>query len=301
MKNKNLGTISVLIAGALWGTISIFLNLLADYGLTTMQICFLRSVIGVLIVLGIILLRDPKLLKIKWKDIWLFICTGCVSLTLFDFCYFFTIQQSEASIAVAFLYSSPVFVTVISVFLFHERITLRKILAIAVALAGVILVSGIFGLEKLSAGLLFTGIAAGFLYGLYSIFGRLASEKYSSMTITFYTFLFSGLSQLPFAKLPSLLTSFSPDFKFWLLTAGLGLINSVLPYLFFTLGLSLMEPSRAAVLATVEVVVGSLIGILVFHEDHSFWKIIGIVLIIAATVILNANFSPKTTEKASRS
>jgi len=301
MKNKNLGPVSVLIAGILWGTVSIFLNNLDDYGLSTMQVCFLRSLVATAVVFVIILIRDPKLLKIRWKDIWLFICTGCLSLTLFDFCYFYTIQQSQASIAVAFLYSSPVFVTIISAFLFHERITPRKILAILCALIGVILVSGIFGLDRLPGKLLFTGIAAGLLYGLYSIFGRLASEKYSSMTITFYTFLFSGLSQLPFSKLPSLMTSFSPDLKFWLLAIGLGVVNTVLPYLFFTLGLSLMEPSRAAVLATVEVVMGSLLGILVFHESHDFAKILGIILIIAATVILNISLPPKKSEKPARS
>jgi len=290
MKNKNLGVISVLLAGSLWGTISIFLNYLDVYGFSTMQLCFLRSIAAVAVLLAIILIKDPRLLKIKWKDLWLFLCTGCLSLTLFDFCYFYTIQQSEASIAVAFLYSSPVFVTIISAFVFHEKITPKKILAIGIALLGVFLVSGVFGMDRMPAKLLFTGIAAGLLYGLYLIFGRLASLKYSSMTITFYTFLFSGLSQLPFASLSTIGAHMVPDARQWLLIAGMGVINTVLPYLFFTLGLSVMEPSRASVLSTIEVVAGSLVGILLFHESYGFWKILGLVLIISATVVLNVNF-----------
>ena len=125
--------------------------------------------------------------------------------------------------------------------------------------------------------------------------------KYSSMTITFYTFLFSGLSQLPLAKVSEMGAHMTADPKLWILIVGLGVINTVLPYLFFTLGLSIMEPSRAAVLSTIEVVAGSLAGILIFHEDCGFWKIVGLVLIISATVILNVQPKKKLPEKEARS
>ena len=54
-----------------------------------------------------------------------------------------------------------------------------------------------------------------------------------------------------------------------------------------------MESSKAAVLATVEVVAGALFGILLFHESCTFPKILGLVMIITSTVIMNIDWKKK--------
>ncbi len=51
-----------------------------------------------------------------------------------------------------------------------------------------------------------------------------------------------------------------------------------------------MEAGRAAILVAVEPLVGALIGILVFREDHGPLKLLGILLILAAVVLLNLPF-----------
>ena len=42
-----------------------------------------------------------------------------------------------------------------------------------------------------------------------------------------------------------------------------------------------------------EVVTGALIGMIVFHESHDILKILGVVLCVAAVVLLNLNFEKK--------
>ena len=76
--------ISVISAGILWGTMSIFLKGLAKYGLNTLQISSIRLVLSAVIMGIFILFKDKNLFKIKIKDIWMFLCTGVVSIMLFN-------------------------------------------------------------------------------------------------------------------------------------------------------------------------------------------------------------------------
>ena len=79
-------------------------------------------------------------------------------------------------------------------------------------------------------------------------------------------------------------------FFFMCLTA---LITAVIPFMAYTLGLRTVEASRAGILATVEPMVATLFGIFVFSEPLTLLSGLGILLILAAVVILNLNAGPK--------
>ena len=65
------------------------------------------------------------------------------------------------------------------------------------------------------------------------------------------------------------------------------LITAVIPFLSYTLGLRTVEASKAGILATIEPMVATLIGIVVFAEPLTFFSGVGILLILAAVVLLN--------------
>ena len=66
-----------------------------------------------------------------------------------------------------------------------------------------------------------------------------------------------------------------------------GIVTAVIPFLLYTLGLEHVEASRAAILATVEPMVATLIGIFIFHEYLTPLSALGILCILGAIVILN--------------
>ena len=70
----------------------------------------------------------------------------------------------------------------------------------------------------------------------------------------------------------------------FLLTA---LVTAVIPYLSYTQGLKTVEASRAGIIATVEPLVATLIGVLVFAEPMTLSSCLGIALILSAIVLLN--------------
>lgn len=286
-------TISTILAGVLWGCISLFLKPLTSAGFSSLQVMVFRAVLSSLMLLVYLALVNPKLLKIQLRDIWMFIGTGVISLTFFSICYFKTILEIGTSVAVILLYTSPIFVLLLSVLLFKEKINFTKVLALIMTFAGSILVAGVIGSggSQITAKGFIIGLCAGFGYALYSIFSRFALKKYHSLTVTFYTFVFSGISLLPFAHLGSI-TGFG-DVKIVFLVVGIALFCSVLPYIFYTFGLSGLENGRAAILVTVEPLVGTLVGFFVWKEDITVTKVTGIILIFAAVIILGLAPSKK--------
>lgn len=275
--------LSTIGAGVLWGLISIFIRALSAAGLTSLQLLFFRGMTSGLMLLVFLLIKDKKLLKIQLKDIWMFIGTGVISLTFFSLCYFKTIIDVGTSIAVILLYTSPIFVLLFSVLLFKEKITWLKLVALAMTFAGCIMVTGFGGSNAITPKNFIIGICAGLGYALYSIFSRYALQKYDSFTVTFYTFVFSGISIIPFAGLGGIGAAI--NWKVVLLLIGISLFCTVLPYIFYTYGLTGLENGKAAILVTVEPLVGTIIGFALWKEPLSLVKIIGILLIFVAVIL----------------
>lgn len=290
-------TISVILSGILWGVISLFIKPLSAAGFSAMQISCIRMIIAAFSFTAVMLIKDPKKLKIKLKDIWLFVGTGIISVVLFNCCYFYTMINSQASVAVVLLYTSPVFVMIMSAIFFKEKITAKKIIALLLTLAGCISVAGfIGGGYRITPIILATGLGAGLFYALYTIFGRLALAKYDTMTVTAYTFIFGLLGSLPIGGVSDAAKLIRSEPKLIILCVSVGIISTVLPYYFYTWGLNRMESGKAAILVAVEPLVGAVIGMTVFRESHDPMKLIGICLIIAAIFVLNLN-AEKTVKK----
>lgn len=287
--NRAKATICVLTAGALWGCISLFVRQLNASGLSAMDISAVRMVVGAVGMLIVVLVTDRSLLRIRLRDIWLFVGTGIISITLFNVCYFTCMALSEASIAVVLLYTSPIFVMLLSAIFFKERITGRKVAALAITFAGCVLVAGLLGgavhLTPIALGV---GIASGFFYATYSIFGRKALEKYDTLTITFYTFVAGSIASLVIGNPANIVACAAVDPTLVLWYLGLGVICTIAPYLLYTKGLAHLEPSKAAIFATVEPLVGSLLGVFVYGESAGPQKILGMALILAAVVLANS-------------
>ena len=286
MKTK-LSYIYILCAAALWGTMGIFVNKLTGFGFTSMQIVFWRAIVAAAVLVCYLLITDRSLLKIKLRDCPIFVGTGVISFTCFSFCYFTAMHLSSLSVAAVLLYTAPAFVMLFSALLFHEKLNVYKILAVLLTVAGCALVTGVVSGRAAVSGLgVLFGLGAGLGYALYSIFGRYGVEKYNTLTVTAYTFVFAAVASLPLSEPATLLSKVtSPEVFFWIIAVGI--FTSVLPYLLYTAGLSKVESGRASVMATIEPVVASLIGVFLYGEQLDLFKMIGIALIFAAVMLIN--------------
>ena len=145
---------------------------------------------------------------------------------------------------------------------------------------------------------LLLGIGSGLFYSSYTIFGRLALKYYQPFTVTFYTFLIAGIGSLFMTNSGDLYTTFhSPQGI--LLSLGLMVCGTVLPrYILYTKGLNdLGDSGKASILASIEPVVASLVGIAAFGEPMTLGVVLGLVCILASVYILSVNIHGKTPER----
>lgn len=285
--NKNIYPISIVFAAILWGIISIFSTPLKLIGISPQTIVAIRSIGAVIILWTIFGIKDRSLFRIDIKDIWMFIGTGIISFVFFNWCYFIALETTTTAVAVVLLYTSPIFVIIFSAILFKERLTKIKITALIFTVIGCGFVTGAVGGE-LNGSLfgIICGIGSGLFYGLYSIFGRFALNKYASVTVTLYTFLFAAIASLFIVDFSQINILFA-DTKAIICSLLLVLLSTVSSFLLYTFGLSRVETGVAAILATLEPVVGVMAGLFYFGEAPTAFKIVGIAMIIGASVLLN--------------
>lgn len=276
----------IIAAASLWGLIGLFVKILSAQGFSSMQIVALRSLASAVCITAVLFKLGKEYFRVHWQDLWLFIGTGILSLTFFNYCYFNCINASSLAAAALLLYTAPIFVMLMSLVLFHERFTITKGIALLTTFIGCALITGILNTAaEFSFTALLYGLGSGIGYALYSIFGKFAVRKYSSATISAYTFYFSTLSSLPLAD-------FSAETGQWDITTlmaalGIGGLCAVIPYLLYNRGLQEVEATQASILATVEPLVAACVGILCFNEPVTWQKLTGIALILTSVIILN--------------
>ena len=190
-KNTGRAVVQVLLAGVGWGIIGLFTRRLAAAGLSPVQIAGVRAFVTSLFMVGFLLLRDPAALRIRLRDLWMFLGTGIASVLFFNVCSFMAIELTGLSVASILLYTAPAFVVVLSAILWREPVTKKKLTALVLTLVGCALVCGVFaGDLSISLGGVLLGLGAGFFYALYSVFGRYAlamastSPVFTSMATT---------------------------------------------------------------------------------------------------------------------
>ncbi|MBM7598761.1 drug/metabolite transporter (DMT)-like permease [Virgibacillus halotolerans] len=285
----------IIIGAALWGTIGWYVKHLYALGFTPMEVVTLRAWSSALLLFIYLLIVSPKKLKLQsFADIKYFLGTGILSIIFFNYCMFTAIELSTIPVATALLYTAPAFVTIMSFILFKEPLTSIKLTSLFITLLGTCLVVGLIplNLKALQLTSLLFGLGSGVGYAFYSIFSKFALKKYTSLTITTFTFIVAAIALIPF---------FPYQDKFHLLlhptvlfyTFGLGFLPTAFAYIIYTYGLHHTEASKASILSTIEPVVATLIGIFIFQEAFTWIQMIGMGCIIGAVILMQLYGSPQ--------
>ncbi len=286
------GYLMVIAAGILWGTVGMFTTMLGQYGLASGQIAFLRLAGGT-VILGIALamMKGKAAFRIDRKGLFFCLIMGILSQALFNLAYTRAIQFTDMALAAVLLYTSPVFVCMMSRIFFHEHIGQGKAIALAVNITGCILaVAGQgSGNTTLSlSGILF-GIAAGFLYALLTIMGKAALDQYDPLTVLFYGFLFGSLF-LGAAVQPWNIRINSPDLILAGAVIGYCIIPTMLAYSIYMLGLSKnLEASRVPVAASVETAAAAIFGTIVLGQSCGVLRVVGIMMVFTSIIMMNSS------------
>ena len=299
MRQKNgLYVILIIAAAVMWGCIGVFIRHLSAFGLTSRQITVIRCIVNAGLMFVLILVTDRSRFRISLRDIGWFLLNGVGSIFLFYTAYQSAITMTSMPTAVALLYTAPAFVLIMSVLFFHEKMTSVKAAAVILSIVGSALVSGIIGGLVFHPAGIALGLLSGFGYALYSIFSTVILKKYHAFTNVFYSFSFAAIAGLLTCDIGSMAKTFSREPKAIAWGLACGIVTGFLSYLIYTIGLTRVPASRAAVYASIEPVVATLLGVLVYKEKLSAFGAIGIGCILFAIVLMNLFEEIKTKRAA---
>ena len=305
MKNRSLfiGILLVLGAGILFGNSGIFVNILGDRGVSEMGISVMRLCFTFLLMFTYLLFFNRSAFRIKKIFLLYFLLTGSVGMVGSSLFYFYSIRLTSMSVAAVLMYTSPTIVVILSLFILRERMTWRKFICCLMSFVGTALVSGLFSGEIKSSLLgVILGLMAGTSYALYSIFsGAAIVSGAKPLTVSLYSFAFAGTTMsivmLVSGGFPDLISTVKGDPFIILIAIGQSLITCLLPYVLYTIGIRYAGASNASIMSTVEVVVASIMGLVVYNQTIPLPGVIGIALVIGSVVVLNIPFSEKHLQK----
>ena len=289
---KQLLYLMTIISGAMWGSAGIFVRKLTELGMNSYTVVSVRVVLAVLILAVWLGIYDRNLLKIKLKDLWIFVAGGVVGMFGLNICYNFAISELSLSLAAVLLSLSPVFVLFMAAILFKEKITSKKVICMTIAIAGCVLASGVLesaSTMRWSVKGIIVGTIGAFFYGLYGIISKTAMERgYHAFTTTFYCLFMVMLVVIPLTnwKLVTNVVVANP-IKMSVFLVIHSLCTSVLPYILYTFSIRYIDAGMASILASGEPVAAMIFGVIFFSEIPTVLSVVGIVLVIVALALLS--------------
>ena len=283
-----VGAAMVVGAAFLWGSLALFARALEAHGFAPLELASVRAAMGCVLLGAWLLLRRPALLRIRLRDAPFLAAYGTFAFALFAYFYFATVERTSIGVAVALLYTAPAFVVVLSRVIWRERIGGPQLGALALVLLGVFLVTGalrtlLTGAASVTAAAALLGLGSGFTYGLYTVFGRHALQRFHALTTLFYVLAFAaaGLAFLvppwqALARTPAALP----------LLLAMGLFPTVVAYVLYLGALRRMRATSASMIAAVEPVIAAALGAIFLGERLGPDQYAGVLLVLAATLLL---------------
>lgn len=300
--NRMQGILIVILATIFWGTSGIFISLtVRNWEIGAVSLAFWRDLTTFLsLFFGIAIFR-PKLLRVKRRDLPWLLAMGAISIGFFHVLWNTSVLLMGASVSTVIQSNAPIFVTSMAWIIFKEPLTPRKITAVALSVAGTVLISGILGMSNIkfsNLGLL-AALFSAIFYGCFSLFGKKLTGDYNPWTILLYIFGFATLTLLPFQILnPSPFPSQTPALFYF---AGLILIATVSGFALYTTALSRLQASIAAITATSEIVFAAIFAYFILSERMDLWQILGAILVVSGVVLVslpNGNKKAKLSEQS---
>ena len=266
----------MLVAGFLFGCMGVFVKLGAHY-FSDIELVFYRSFIGLLLVYALLHQQNGTILTTHWRGhLWRGI-SGSIALML----YFYCITVLPLATAVMLNYTSPLFLTLLIMAIFKERLHAPLAFAITLGFVGIVLLlRPTLEQNQIIPGLL--GLISGFLAGIAMLNVRqLGLRGEPEYRVVFYfsliAALISGIAML-FGTLHAInLTSF-------LILLGLG-SSATLAQLAMTRAYRTGKTLVAGSLSYSTVVFASLFGIMLWGESLSVSGWLGMALVIASGVL----------------
>lgn len=284
MKKTLMGALYLSVASSIWGGMYVVSKYVLDY-VPPFTLVWLRYVIAFTVLFGVLQLQKKRV-SVKandWKWIgWIGVIGYFISISL----QFIGTKLSDAHTGALITSATPAFIVLFARWLLHEAITVRKIAALVLATAGVIVVIGLSGGKESSLWGSVILVGAALTWALLSVLVKIASARLSTLVITTYAIFVALICTTPMMVWELVRQSvflLHPPIVFGVLY--LGVVSTAGAFFLWNKGMEMMDAGVGSLFFFFQPLVGSLFGWLFLHErlSEAFWY--GGALIIAGVVI----------------
>lgn len=274
--------LNLIISMFVFGTIGLFVRHIV---LPSSVIALVRGIVGTLFLLAVVRLRGKKLdwHAIRKNGVWLAISGAFIGFNwifLFESYRFTTVATSTLC-----YYMAPILVILASPIVLREKLTVRKLICVFIALIGMVCISGI--LESIpTVGELkgiFYGLSAAVLYGSV----MLLNQKIRNISAFDKTILQLGIAAavlVPYCILtidPSVLVF---DAKSVALLLVVGIVHTGITYCMYFGSMAFVGGQSVAIISYIDPVVAVLASVLILREPMMLIEGIGALLILGAAL-----------------
>jgi len=286
----------IVLAAVCFGTLGPITRFADGAGVGSLAIVAWRAGLGataMLLLLGALWLlagrRPMRPRDVAPRQRWLVVAGASANLVL-NLAMFIAFVRIEIGLSLLLFYCYPAVVAVASVLWFGERLGAVRWSALGVSMLGLVLtLAGAGGpgrLDTLGIGL---SLLAAFAQAFYVLAARHGFAEIPPVEAATTTMGLAAVGYLAIASLSSQLPSLaaplaSSDGLLAVILAGF--IGAAIPTLCFITGIRLLGAPRAAILATLEPVVGVALAAWLLNEQPLPLQLIGGALILAAAVLL---------------
>ena len=290
--NKTLkGIIFTLIGGISWGfcgSCGEFLFKFRNFNPNWVS-CVRLPLAGIILFL-LAFAKDKKavfnIFKVK-KDVVTLIAFGIFGLLISQFGYLTTISHSNSGTATILQYTAIAMILIVVCLKSRRLPNLFESVALLFALCGTFLIAthGNFGLMVISKECLLWGLFAAVGVVCYSIIPEKILQKYGSTAVSGYGMIIGGIVLNLFLR--PWQYSVTLDLSAFLALCGVIIIGTVVAFNLYLIGVSLIGPVKAGMVAAIEPVAAAVFSALWLKTTFSAIDIIGFILIISTVFLIN--------------
>lgn len=286
----------ILLAAICFATLGPLSRFAEDAGVTSLALVAWRAGIGATLMVAFVgvrwatgVARPARLGDIPVRDRW-FMLAAAVANTALNLSVFIAFTRISIALALLVFYLYPALVAVVSVVWFGERLDRLRWLCLAVSFAGLVLVlagAGSVGeVDLLGVGLAFLGALAQVFFVLAARhgFAHVPGPQAAALTMGGACALYLVISAV-IGGLGALAAPAASPAALWPVLVA-GVVGAGVPTVAYITGIRRLGPSRAAILATLEPVVGVGLAAWLLGETPTIAQLVGGLLILVAAALL---------------
>ena len=249
-----------------------------------------RTTFSLLVLLPILVgRRGWQRVHLPARDLIYCLVLGMLGVAVSNYFYYVAIQRTSVAIAIIVQYTAPVWVLLYVVARGQQKLTLQKVAAVAVALAGIVLTIGIVGSKSGSLRLdsygLFAAVLASFSFAFYNVGGHRILARHDRWRVLVWALTSSAVFWLV-VNPPWKIFAAHYTAAQWAFLFVFSMISVLGAFSLYFLGLQHLEPTRAVIASCLEPVFSIVLAAALLGEGLRPIQTLGIVLVLAAIVIV---------------